>query len=508
MDDKLRVLIGGANLSKNVRQNIQKQLLSLKGLRINVDTAALHKKISSDLQNQLEESLTDLNLGQAKTAPSSRINELQNTNSGLGNLDLDKLRSQLLDFINKEKDANELGKSLWDNMGEQAEKLNKWLKNSSMFSFLTSHIKTAVNELQKMDGILTEIGKTSDLTAKQLAELEEASFTTASKYGRLASDYLISVKEMSQAGYDSGSAESMAELSMLAQSAGGMTKELANQYLIASDIAYQYKGDTEKLNALLDGQSQVTRRNVVSMAELADATRIAAGQAKQAGVSEQELTAILSTMISTTHQGGEAAAYAFQNLLMNLQQIPGEIDGEVIDESSFQKVENRLAGLGISISQVVDGSVQLRNPIQILRDLAQVYNTLPENNPDRAGLISDLGGEHFSEQLSGLLSNWGKYEKILKDYEGATGFAAELAMKSSSDWEGSLNTLSNSWASLVQNFANSDTIIHVINLIETLVSALDKLGAGSTMALAGASVALFNFIKHFDQSCNKDYYFA
>lgn len=507
MDDKFHILINDATLHKKVRQSIQKQLHSLKGLNIYVDTASIKNKVASDLQKQLKSVKAEQNSGQSKPPSTPNRNEVPGACPVL-NLELENLQSQLLKFIHVESDADELGKSLWDSIGEQAGKFHNWLKNSTIFSFLSSNIKTAITELQKMDGILTEIGRTSDFTTKQLKELGETSFAAASKYGRLASDYLLSVQEMSQAGYGKSNAESMAELSILAQSAGGMTKELADQYLIASDMAYQYKGNAEKLNALLDGQNQVTSRNVVSMTELADATRIAAAQAHQAGVSEQELTAVLSTMISASHQGGEAAAHAFQNLLMILQQIPGESDGEIIDESSLQKAENRLASLGISISKVVNGSVQLRDPIQILKELSQVYNSLPDNSPAKAGLISDLGGGHFEAQLSGLLSNWGKYEKVVKDYEGAIGFAAEKAMKSTSAWEGSMNSLSNSWTSLVQSFANSDTLITAINLIDNLVSVIDKLGAGATITLTGASVALIKFIKHFDQSCNKDYYFA
>ena len=82
-------------------------------------------------------------------------------------------------------------------------------------------------------------------------------YDIASKYGQKASDYLLCVQEMTRAGYSDTAG--MAELSTLAQSAGDMTAELANQYLIASDMAFGYGGNVEKLNALLDSQNQINK---------------------------------------------------------------------------------------------------------------------------------------------------------------------------------------------------------------------------------------------------------
>ena len=48
------------------------------------------------------------------------------------------------------------------------------------------------------------------------------------------------------------------------------------------------------------------------MTDLAEATKLAASQAAQAGVGTDELTAALGTMIASTQQGGEIAARAFR----------------------------------------------------------------------------------------------------------------------------------------------------------------------------------------------------
>jgi hypothetical protein len=123
-------------------------------------------------------------------------------------------------------------------------------------------IQNSVIELKNVDSILTEISKTSDMTTDQLTKLGETSFDSASKWGKKASDYLLGIQEMSRSGYYGKQAEQMAETSILAQAAGDLNSDVANSYLLASNAAYQYSGNVQKLNALLDGQNMI---NIVVM---------------------------------------------------------------------------------------------------------------------------------------------------------------------------------------------------------------------------------------------------
>lgn len=208
--------------------------------------------------------------------------------------------------------ANVAGKNLWQTFKEKLGKFTGWMFMTYAVSMFTRSIREAVVELKEIDTILTEISKTSDRTEASLRKLGETSFATASKYGQKASDYLLGVQEMSRAGFDENSSEQMAELSTLAQSAGDMTAELANEYLIATNAGYKLGGSAEKLNAVLNSQNYITNRNALNMSELAEATKIVASQASQSGIGIDKMTAAVGTMIATTQQGGEVAARALK----------------------------------------------------------------------------------------------------------------------------------------------------------------------------------------------------
>ena len=247
--------------------------------------------------------------------------------------------------------------------------------------------RQSLNTLKTNDTILTEISKTSEMTKQQLKELGDEAFKVASKYGQVSGNYLTAVQEMARSGYEMLSKE-LAELSLLAQSAGDMTADSANNYLLATDAAYKYSGSVEKLNAALDGANYISNKNSANLTDIADATRVSASFAANAGVAIDELTAAEATMIAVTKRSGSEIGRAFRSIVLNLQQVSGEFDGEVIDEEQLKKVEDRCHSLGVELEYMQNGIATLRNPMEVLKDLADVYNSLPDNSAEKQGLIS------------------------------------------------------------------------------------------------------------------------
>ena len=385
------------------------------------------------------------------------------------------------DFIILKKQAKSLGlegSSAIEKFGKSFGIVSTYISANQVINSITNKIREAANELKTVDERLTEISKTSDRTAESLKRLGESSFDTASKYGRTASDYLYGVQEMSRAGFSEAKSEDMAELSILAQAAGDMTSELANEYLIATNAAYQYKGSVDKLNDSLDRQNYVTNHYALSMSDLAEATKIAASQAAQSGIGIDEMTAALSTMISTTQQGGEIAARSLRGILMNIQQVKGEVgDGEEdITTESLSKYEKAAKALGVSLKEVKDGAVTLRDPMVVLDELATAFNKEADNSIKKANLISAIGGKYRGNQLSALLSNWDTYKEILETFNSdqAVGSAMDEAEKSANNWAGSLNKVKNSWTELVNEFLNSENAVTILQAVDKIIQSLSN----------------------------------
>ncbi len=148
-------------------------------------------------------------------------------------------------------------------------------------------------------------------------------------------------------------------------------------------------------------QNYVTNHYALSMGDLAEATKIASSQAAQSGIGIDEMTAALSTMISTTQQGGEIASRALRGILMNIQQVKGEVgDGEEdITSDSLSKYEKAAAALGVALKEVRNGAVALRDPMVVLDELATAFNKEADDSVKKANLISAVGGKYRGERL-------------------------------------------------------------------------------------------------------------
>lgn len=153
--------------------------------------------------------------------------------------------------------AGKLGNTVFGGLVDQGKKFVQWVSVSGATMGLFNEIRQSISEIKELDNILTEISKTSNMTTQELKKLGMAAYDSASKYGRTASDYLTGVQEMSRSGFYGDKGTAMAEQSLLAQSAGDMTSELANSYILATNAAFKYKGNAEKINEVLDGQNEI-----------------------------------------------------------------------------------------------------------------------------------------------------------------------------------------------------------------------------------------------------------
>lgn len=216
------------------------------------------------------------------------------------------------------------------------------------------------------------------------------------------------------------------------------------------------------------------------MSDMAEATSAAASVASNAGVSIEQLSAMIGTVEARTKLGGSEVGNALKALLVNLTNV------------NSRKIVDTLDKAGASMTEYVDGAERLRNPIDILRDLAETYNQLDENDPLKAEITTNIGQKYHANKLAALLTGWEDYEKMLQDYSEGSGSAYNEAMKSANNWEGSLNRLSNTFTDFIGNFANSDAIIKFLNILNGGVTVLDKvtekLGGLGTAATAIAGV--------------------
>lgn len=97
---------------------------------------------------------------------------------------------------------------------------------------------------------------------------------------------------------------------------------------------------------------------------------------------------------------------------MNLQQVKAttsEIgdDGEDITSSSLSKYEKAAAALGVSLKEIKNGTIALRDPMVILKELSEAVRKESEDSIKVANLLSSVGGKHICHGMpKGILRTY------------------------------------------------------------------------------------------------------
>ena len=95
------------------------------------------------------------------------------------------------------------------------------------------------------------------------------------------------------------------------------------------------------------------------------------------------------------------------------------------------------------------------------------------------------------------------YQKMLDLYNNtsANGSAFKEAEKSANNLSGSLNRLSNTWTDTVENIVNSDTLKGAVNLLNGLLTGVNKLtDALGSLGTIGLGAGLFAGIQNVGQA--------
>lgn len=365
------------------------------------------------------------------------------------------------------------GVSFTDKIKAQASSLTTYFSVGTAIYSIVNAFRGGLSTLKSVDTYMTEISKTSDMTSKQLQDYAENAFAVASKYGTTVENFLSATEEMARSGFSGESLQNLAELTILTETAGDVTKDVAEAYILATNAAYQFEGDAERLTSVLDSQNYITNRNSVSMNDMATAMTKAGSIASQTGVRISELSALIGAGVASTKKSGDEVGNALKSIIINFQNLESD------------KISGTFDRVGISMTKIVNGSKELKTPIELYKELARVFNDVNTNSLDKSAILTNIGGKYQANVLSALLSNYEAYEKMLAEYSQGENSALVEAEKTRQSWTGILNSIKNTWVDFVSGFATDESVTSLLNTVDAMsngfVSLSKTIGAIPTV---------------------------
>lgn len=343
-------------------------------------------------------------------------------------------------------------------------------------SAVTRSFREALTEMKNVDTQLVTISRVTQTSLSDLDNLKNKAYEVGSAYGVMASDYLSAAAAFSRAGYRE-QAEDLAELSSKLQVAGQVSADVANQFLIATDKAYQLNGSVTGLSEVMDKLTVIDHNYATSVEKIADGMGIVAPVAAQAHMNIDELIASLGTITAVTQRSGTEAARALRALILSIiKDTTTEIDeGVTWTVEEINSLQDALKLYAPEVVKAAEATGSLIDPMEAIAALAKAYEDGLLTEAKLAEITSNLGGKLRASQLLSLIQNYsGMYTQMMNDMGNAIGAVDKDVDKSLQSWETKLNQLKNTFTNFVSNLLDTDAIKGFIDAFRFLIESISN----------------------------------
>ncbi len=379
---------------------------------------------------------------------------------------------------------------LGDSLGRIVAKQAAWQLIGNGVTAVKNSFVEALSTMREVDSELATVRKVTGMTKDEMNALGDAAYSTASKYGVAANEYLQNVSTFARAGYKEA-AEGLGELAIKTQLVGDTDQETAAQFLLSADAAWKYHGNVEKLSLALDEANTIDNNYATSIQKIAEGLPIVANVASMAGMSMEETMAMLGTITATTQESGTKAATAARALILNiLGDTTTEIsDGVTATEESVQSLSGILQKYAPDVVAAAEATGKLINPMEAIEALSKAAKDGLISEADLMQMVSALGGKLRTNQLLALLENFDMYKNMLADMGVAAGSADQEVSVMLDTWDAKANILKNTWTEFISNMVDTSLIKGALDVITGLIQVLDSEVGHFVVTTAGLTAA-------------------
>lgn len=333
-----------------------------------------------------------------------------------------------------------------------------------VMQMITQGIREAVNEMKAMDDELVTIRKVTNATQSELNSLTERAYSVGSAYGVSPSDYLAAVAEFSRAGYGDAAA-AMGELAVKTQIVGDVSQDVATQMLLAVDAGYQLGGNVEYLTHVLDAANEIDNNYATSIEKIAEGMGLIAPLASQAGISIDELIALLGTGTAVTQRSGTEMSRALRSLFLNIMgDTTTEIEeGVTVTTDQINSLRDALNKYAPEVVAYADATKTLISPMKTITALTKAYEEGLVNEQKLMEIVEDIGGKRYSSQLLAIIQNGGMVQSMLDDAGASFGSADKEIANALDSWTRKAQILKNTFVELVATGVSTEFVKDILD---------------------------------------------
>lgn len=368
----------------------------------------------------------------------------------------------------------------------------RWGVTASIFQTIQNSLYRAVDYVQELDTSLNNIRIVTSASNDDMRNFALYANEAAQAIGASTTSFTDAAQLYAQNGFNEEDYTRLAEITTKVANVTQQNTTDVSEQITA--LMEGYHMSIDQVEDSLGGMAVVAAASAADLEELATAEQKVASTASTLGVSQEQLTAQLGTIVSVTRQAPESVGNAMRTLYARIADL--KMGDTLEDGVTLGDVSKQLSEIGV---QVLDEEGNLRNLGDVLEDLQAKWGDL--SNAQQIALGNMLAGKHQLNPFMALMENADMYNDQLKMMTSSAGALDEQQAIYMDSMQAKLQKLSTAGEGIITNLLDPnevkpliDALTDLLNLITQIVDALGGLWPILTGVGAAATKAFSNQI--------------
>lgn len=329
------------------------------------------------------------------------------------------------------------------------------------------------NTTVKVDDAMTQLQMATGVSDSQAKELMNTYSQMGKTLKATATDVAASSTEWLKQGKSIAESQKLAEDSIVLSKIGDLSSEDATKTITAAMKSYNL--DESEVMNFIDQISAIDMASATDVGGLATAFNEVAANAKQAGVSTQELLSYAAAIGETTQEGMASVGTSLNAIFSRMGNIKLSRLKDYETGEDLSNVETVLRGVGIQLRDTQD---EFRDFDEVLDETAGRWDSF-SGVQQRAVAQAFAGTNHMNEFMV-LMQQWENVEKYIAEADNASGQSLEKYEAYQDSLSGKIEGFKNQLQEASTVFANSNMMSGLItggtDALNVVTQLIDQFG--------------------------------
>lgn len=475
-----------ASISRQLDQMQSKELISPKEVyAAQRDIKQLGEALSSSLNSQT--GLLDLSQFQKQLSGLS-LSQLEQSMSKVGSTGqtaFGNMIGQIGRIDTSFKSISSFADKIFNTMGNTF----RWGLTATLFQTIQNSVYRAVDYVQELDTSLNNIRIVTSASNENMRDFALYANQAAQSIGASTTSFTDAAQLYAQNGFNEEDYTRLAEITTKVANVTQQSTTDVSEQITA--LMEGYGMSIDQVEDSLGGMAVVAAASAANLEELATAEQKVASTANTLGVSQEQLTAQIGTIVSVTRQAPETVGNAMRTLYARIADL--QMGDTLEDGVTLGQVSKQLSEIGV---QVLDEEGNLRNLGDVLEDLQAKWRDL--SNAQQIALGTTLAGKYQLNPFMALMENADTYQEQLEMMQTSSGALDEQQAIYMDSMQARLQSLSAAAEGVISNLFNPDdlkpgisALTDVLNLITQIIDSLGGIGP-ILIGIGGIATKIFS----------------